>query len=113
MGLRYAPFCFNEHGVLMLSSVLKSPAAIAVNTQVIRVFTKMRELLANNKDLLLILEKIRGKVSHNSRDIKAIFGQLRRMREEEENRRLLAEITEEKKGKHKPIVGFKSTNSNK
>ena len=31
MGLRYAPFCFTEHGVLMLSSVLNSEAAIAVN----------------------------------------------------------------------------------
>ncbi len=53
MGLRYAPFCFTEHGVLMLSSVLNSEAAIAVNIQVIRVFTRKRELLANHKDILL------------------------------------------------------------
>ena len=53
MGLRSAPFCFTEHGVLMLSSVLNSEAAIAVNIQVIRVFTRKRELLANHKDILL------------------------------------------------------------
>ena len=53
MGLRYAPFCFTEHGVLMLSSVLNSEAAIAVIIQVIRVFTRMRELLANHKNILL------------------------------------------------------------
>lgn len=92
MGLRHAPFCFTEHGVLMLSSVLNSPAAIAVNIQVIRVFAKMRELLANHKDVLLALEKLRGTVAHNSRDIKVIFKLLKRMQEEESNRALLAQI---------------------
>lgn len=102
MGLRYAPFCFTEHGVLMLSSVLNSTAAIAVNIQVIRVFTKMRELLVNHKDLLLALEKLRGTVSHHSRDIKVIFNILKRMQEEERNRSLLAQIP-----KKRPPVGFK------
>ena len=105
MGLRYAPFCFTEHRVLMLSSVLNSAAAIAVNIQVIRVFTKMRELLANHKDVLLALEKLRGTVSHNSRDIKAIFNHLKKMQEEERNRLLLAQIA---KAKPNPVVGFKS-----
>ena len=102
MGLRYAPFCFTEHGVLMLSSVLNSAAAIAVNIQIIRVFTKMRELLANNKELLLILEKLRGTVSHNSRDIKVIFNHLKKLQEEERNRSLLAQIP-----KKRLPIGFK------
>lgn len=102
MGLRYAPFCFTEHGVLMLSSVLNSAAAIAVNIQVIRVFTKMRELLANHKDILLALEKLRGTVSHNSRDIKVIFNHLKKLQEEERNRALLAQIP-----KKRPLIGFK------
>ncbi|MCO6481732.1 MAG: ORF6N domain-containing protein [Flavobacteriales bacterium] len=102
MGLRYAPFCFTEHGVLMLSSVLNSAAAIAVNIQVIRVFTKMRELLANHKDILLALERLRGTVIHNSRDIKVIFNILRRMQEEERNRALLTQIP-----KKRPPIGYK------
>lgn len=108
MGLRHAPFCFTEHGVLMLSSVLNSATAIAVNIQVIRVFTKMRELLANHKDLLLALEKLSGTVSHNSRDIKVIFNILKRMDHEEKNRRLLTQIAKEKKDKHRAVVGFKA-----
>lgn len=56
------PLCFTEHGVLMLSSVLNSEAAIAGNIQVIRVFTRMRELLTNHKDILLDLLKLRGTV---------------------------------------------------
>jgi len=102
MGLRYAPFCFTEHGVLMLSSVLNSAAAIAVNIQIIRVFAKMRELLANHKDLLLALEKLRGTVSHNSRDIKVIFNILKKMQEDERHRTLLAQVP-----KKRPPIGFK------
>ena len=106
MGLRYAPFCFTEHGVLMLSSVLNSAAAIAVNIQVIRVFAQMRELLVNHKDLLLALEKLRGTVSHHSRDIKVIFSILKKMQEEERNRALLAQVP-----KKRPPIGFKKDRS--
>lgn len=63
---------------------------------------------------MLKLEKLSGTVSHHSRDIKVIFGQLRRMREEreeEETRRLLAQVAKDKakkeKKKHRPVVGFK------
>ncbi len=108
------PLAFTEHGVLMLSSVLGSETAIAVNIQVMRVFTQMRAALAKHGDLLLKLEKLSGTVSHHSRDIKVIFGQLRRMREEreeEETRRLLAQVVKDKakkeKKKHRPVVGFK------
>src|SRR5678815_711785 len=45
MGLRHSPFCFTEQGVAMLSSVLKSETAIRVNIQIIRVFTRMREMI--------------------------------------------------------------------
>ena len=100
------PMAFTEHGVLMLSSVLNSETAIAVNIQVMRVFTRMRAALAQYGDLLLKLEKLSGTVSHHSRDIKVIFGVLKRIDQEEKNRRLLAQIEKEKK-KHRPVVGFK------
>ena len=45
MGFRKPPLVFTEQGVAMLSSVLNSERAIMVNIQIIRVFTKMRELL--------------------------------------------------------------------
>lgn len=57
-GLRYAPFCFTEQGVTMVSCILNSARAILVNIQVIRVFTKMRGILLTNKDILLRLELI-------------------------------------------------------
>lgn len=50
-GRRYAPYAFTEQGVAMLSSVLNSGRAIAVNIQIMRTFVRMRELLASNKVL--------------------------------------------------------------
>jgi ORF6N domain-containing protein len=51
MGLRIPPFAFTEHGVLMLSSVLKSERAVQVNIQIMRVFTKLRQLVLDNEEL--------------------------------------------------------------
>jgi len=59
MGLRYKPMAFPEHGVLMLSSVLKSERAIQVNIQIVRTFTKLREALLDNKDLRRELEELK------------------------------------------------------
>ncbi|MBP6659195.1 MAG: ORF6N domain-containing protein [Chitinophagales bacterium] len=72
-GLRYKPFCFTEQGVAMLSSVLNSERAIKVNIQIIRLFTKMREIILNNKEILLKLEKLEYKSIKNEDNIERIF----------------------------------------
>ena len=50
-GLRYAPMAFTEHGVLMISSVLKNDKAVQVNIKIMRVFIKLRAMLSAHKDL--------------------------------------------------------------
>jgi hypothetical protein len=60
IGLRYAPMAFTEQGVAMLSSVLRSERAVAVNIQIMRAFVRLRQLVAANEDLahkLALLEK--------------------------------------------------------
>ena len=59
MGLRVLPFVFTEHGVLMLSSVLKSERAVQVNIQIMRIFIKLREALLDNEDLRRELEGLK------------------------------------------------------
>jgi hypothetical protein len=49
-GRRYPPYAFTEQGVSMLSSVLGSERAIAVNIEIMRAFVRMRELLNSNKE---------------------------------------------------------------
>jgi len=78
-GRRTPPFVFTEHGVLMLSSVLKSKKSIKVNIQIMRVFTKMRALLLNHKDLLLKVEKIESKMEGQSHEIKVLFEYIKKL----------------------------------
>ena len=50
-GRRSPPYAFTEHGILMLSSVLRSPRAVQVNIQIMRTFTRLRELLSSHTEL--------------------------------------------------------------
>jgi len=72
-GRRNEPFVFTEHGVLMLSSVLNSDRAIAVNIKIMRVYTQIKEMLLTHKDLLLKMEEIEKKVSDQDLQIMTIF----------------------------------------
>ncbi|MEC7277179.1 MAG: ORF6N domain-containing protein [Bdellovibrionota bacterium] len=58
MGMRVQPFVFTEQGVVMLSSVLNSPKAIQVNISIIRIFIKMREILASEESLTDRVKKL-------------------------------------------------------
>jgi phage regulator Rha-like protein len=85
-GTRYAPMAFTEQGVAMLSSVLSSATAIEMNVQIVRVFSKMRELLLTNKDILLKMEQVEkkimqqdGKMKQYDKDIQLIFEALKKL----------------------------------
>ncbi len=51
MGLRHSPMAFTEQGVAMLSSVLRSKAAIQINIQIMRAFTRIRQIILDSADL--------------------------------------------------------------
>lgn len=70
MGLRKLPNVFTEQGVAMLSSVLNSETAIEVNIQIIRIFTRIREMLLAHKDVLLKLEQLEKKMLKQDEGIK-------------------------------------------
>lgn len=57
-GRRYLPYVFTEHGVLMLSSVLNSKKAIAVNIQIMQAFIKLREMALLHKDMTKRLDEL-------------------------------------------------------
>ena len=63
-GLRYTPMAFTEHGVLMLSSVLKNEKAVQVNIQIMRVFIKFRAMLTAHKDLDKKIEEMERKYNN-------------------------------------------------
>jgi hypothetical protein len=78
-GNRKLPFVFTEQGVAMLSSVLNSETAIQVNIQIIRVFTKMKQLLLENKELFLKIEKVEKQLTNHDKDLQNIFTILKKL----------------------------------
>lgn len=94
-GRRNPPYAFTEHGVLMLSSVLNSPKAIEINIQIMRIFTKLREMLTDNLNLRLEIEEIKKKLTNQSKNIELVFSYLDELIEKKEN------------PKQRPKIGYK------
>lgn len=86
-GIRKLPFAFTEQGVAMLSSVLRSERAIQVNIQIIRVYTKMKLILFDNKELWLKLEKIEQALFQKDEEVKIIFNTLKNLLVQEQKPR--------------------------
>lgn len=97
-GSRYLPLAFTEQGVAMLSSVLNSDRAIFVNIRIIRIFTRMREMLMAHKDILEKLWKIEQKLTDHDDKILLIFDYLKQL--EQVNR-------EELEFKERKQIGFR------
>ncbi len=85
MGLRYAPFCFTEQGVTMLACVLNSQRAIQLNIQIVRIFTKIREVLTDNLSVKLEIEEIKKKLENQDKNIELVFSYLDELIEKQEN----------------------------
>jgi phage regulator Rha-like protein len=82
-GIRKLSHAFTEQGVAMLSSVLRSKRAIRVNIQIIKTFTRLRELIASNKELRENIEEMERRVekrlgAHDAQ-LKAIFEAIQKL----------------------------------
>lgn len=99
---KYLPYAFTENGVAMLSSVLKSETAINVNIQIMRAFTKIREMLVNYQELKQKIEEMERKVDKKLAANSYLFEEV--FKEVDEVRRLLTPPNENKKDE----IGFKT-----
>lgn len=89
-GKRKPSYAFTEHGILMLSSILNSKRAIQVNIQIMRTFTKLREMLASNKELRQKIEDMEKKYDHQ---FQIVFQAIKK-------------LLEPSPAKSKPPIGF-------
>ena len=96
---KYFPMAFTEQGVAMLSSVLNSPTSIKVNIQIIRVFTKIREVLTDTLSIKLEIEEIKKKLSNQSKNIELVFNYLDELIDKKENLEPRKEIGFKQKAK--------------
>jgi S-adenosylmethionine synthetase len=98
MGLRYAPMAFTEQGVAMLSSVLNSKKAISVNIQIMRIFTRIRQMLTDTLSLKIEIEEIKKKLQNQDRNIEVVFSYLDEL------------ITKQEDVKSRKPIGYKNQN---
>ena len=93
--LKYLPFAFTEHGILMLSSVLKSDKAIQTNIQIMRIFTKVRQMLLDTTEIKVDILQIQKKLENHDKNIELVFS-------------YLDELTEKKEGESERVkIGYK------
>jgi hypothetical protein len=84
---KYLPSVFTEHGVLMLSSVLNSDKAIQTNIQIMRIFTKVRQMLLDTTDLKIDIMQIQKKLENHDKNIELVFSYLDELTDKKENTR--------------------------
>jgi hypothetical protein len=75
--IRYLPYAFTEHGVIMAASVLNSQRAVDVSVHVVRVFVKLREMLAANRELAHKLAELEHKVGRHDETIRSLVAAIR------------------------------------
>lgn len=81
MGLRKRPTAFTDLGIAMLSSVLNSNTAIQANIQIMRTFSKIREMLANNEMLRQRVDELERKYQKHEGQFKVVFEAIREILE--------------------------------
>jgi phage regulator Rha-like protein len=71
--IKYLPYAFTEHGVAMLSAVLRSDRAVKMSILIVKAFVRLREILATHKDLARALEDLRHRQDEQGEQISAII----------------------------------------
>lgn len=74
--IKYRPYAFTEHGILMLSSVLNTERAVQVNIEIMRTFVRLRRMLASNAELARKLEELEKKYDAQ---FKVVFDAIRQL----------------------------------
>jgi hypothetical protein len=93
-GRRSRPYAFTEQGVAMLSAVLQSPRAVAVSIEIVRVFVRLRKLLASHDALARKLTELETRMTDHDEKFAVVFDAIRQL------------IDEDRRGRRKPAIGY-------
>ena len=80
-GRRYIPYAFTEHGIAMLSAVLRSKRAIQMSISIVRAFVQLREMIATHRDLGERIEKLEKNQGQHASVITLIAEEIEAMKE--------------------------------
>ena len=98
--IKYLPYAFTEHGILMLSAVLKSQKAISISIQIIDIFVKLRKAILDNNEILIALSKLDRRTDNNTKNIEIVFRYLDEL------------IDKQETTKPRPKIGYKLPKNN-
>jgi phage regulator Rha-like protein len=98
MGLRHAPFVFTQEGVAMLSAVLRSDRAVQMSIAIVRTFVRMRELMASNKDIEALVDKLERGHDRTASVIEMLVEDIDRLAREVKDMKALPRVTKRRIG---------------
>jgi ORF6N domain len=78
-GRRKPPLAFTEHGAVMAASVLNTPVAVAASIHVVRVFVRLREMLASNEEFARKLQELEAKYAEHDQKFLVVFEAIRQL----------------------------------
>ena len=105
--IKYCPYAFTEHGILMLSSVLNSERAIKVNIEIMRTFVRLRRILASHADLARKLDALEKKYDAQFKIVFDAIRQLMAPPEPETPKKRIGFLVEEPHVPYKTLKGSK------
>ena len=83
-GIRKLPYAFTEQGVAMLSGILNSDRAIAVNIQIMRIFIRIQQMFIDNTEIKLEIETIKNKLENQDKNFEIVFKYLDELTEKQD-----------------------------
>jgi hypothetical protein len=106
--IKYRPYAFTEHGILMLSSVLNSERAVQVNIEIMRAFVHLRRILASHSELARKLDALEKKYDAQFKIVFDAIRQLMAPSEPQPPKRRIGFVVEEPKVPYRTKMKRKS-----
>jgi ORF6N domain len=78
-GRRYAPYAFTEHGAIMAATVLNSERAVEMSVFVVRAFVRLREMLANNRELAAKIDELERRLDTHDDSIQDLIEAIKQL----------------------------------
>ena len=100
---KYLPFAFTEQGVAMLSGVINSPKAIAMNIAIMRAFVEIRKIIINNKNIADQLQLLDNKIGEHDVQLNSIYEAIENLLDDKTDKELKAAAW-----KNRKRIGFKA-----
>ena len=105
--IKYRPYAFTEHGILMLSSVLNSERAVQVNIEIMRTFVRLRGILASHSELARKLDALEKKYDAQFKIVFDAIRQLMAPPEPEPPKKRIGFLVEEPHVPYESSKGYK------